>query len=706
MAGHLDRWAASSLTDSVAWESALVGSHMWLEFAPRNQLLLLSYGISGPAAGAETWRFVESAEGRGCGVRAGEHGFPVRVPITTGGVEPDPFVGGTRPSRSMVERWEWRPVFSVEQLARKPLPDSLARSEPPPTLAGESGPAEFTAAVGRVAAATMRGRAPKSTDAHKMLAEAAGRLKRSADRSDLLPTLREQAAWLVAERVGHAPTERPLAFDPSRAKPRDRWEYLLDVLDPARRLTATLGVTVGVDLVASPLPRMQILDDRVVPAGRRHRIPPATFESLPVGRWVPVGPYTAAEWLARGEIASGKGAFLRLNKSAYVVAAENGDGVSWRLEDIAARTGHGRLAMGQSADLESVRQDVAEALEGRYPAIAQSIEPAEDGGQARLFEGGPVRFDYAIAAYADSDSYSRAGLAELLGPKVSVTDRGSLVSADFEGLARIVTSAGLTPATVVAVLHADRCPPDAAAGLMPTIGVPMSDAIRGLEGRWDLTKTSAADLLDATGDDMRAAGCSATEILALRPDAVLRTLPPETHLWELAATTMATAGHSPPVIVGHLREHAPTAELFAAALATAIDDPAIGLGLASRLRAQPGFIAAASERYGLTPAETAGILRAENAPTSQALAVLGHRCDFDDTAVHKAWTGTIDAPDAVAPVAVAGRITSVGGTEIGTAAELVALLPPIVRPGGIAPTLDITDVAAEFPELHLETSSP
>ena len=152
MAGHLDRWAARTLTTPEAWEAALVRSHAWLEFAPRNQVLLLSYGIDGPVAGAETWRFVPSADGRGCGVRAGEHGFPVRGPITTGGREPDPFVGGTRPTRSHVERWEWRPVFSVDQLARRPLPASLTPVEIPETLTGDGGYDEFTRAVGRVRA--------------------------------------------------------------------------------------------------------------------------------------------------------------------------------------------------------------------------------------------------------------------------------------------------------------------------------------------------------------------------------------------------------------------------------------------------------------------------------------------------------------------------------------------------------------------------
>jgi hypothetical protein len=126
MASHLDAWASSSLTDAVAWEDALVGTQSWLDYSARNQVLLASYGVDGPVAGVETWRLVPSThEDRGCAVRSGEHGFPVRVPITTGGTEPDPYLGGSRPTRAAVERWEWRPVFSIDQLARRPAPDAL-----------------------------------------------------------------------------------------------------------------------------------------------------------------------------------------------------------------------------------------------------------------------------------------------------------------------------------------------------------------------------------------------------------------------------------------------------------------------------------------------------------------------------------------------------------------------------------------------------
>src|SRR5680860_596648 len=226
MAAQLDRWAAASLTAPAAWEDALIGAQSWLDYSARNQVLLASYGADGPVAGPETWRLVPSThEDRGCAVRAGEHGHPVRVPITTGGTEPDPYVGGSRPTRAAVERWEWRPVFAVDQLARRPAAGALTPADVPAALTGPQ-------------AATVRGRLPKSDDPHRVLAEAAGRLPRSAKRPDLDPVLREQAAWLVADRIGLAPTDQPPGFNPSGLKPRERWERLQDVLEPAPRRVA------------------------------------------------------------------------------------------------------------------------------------------------------------------------------------------------------------------------------------------------------------------------------------------------------------------------------------------------------------------------------------------------------------------------------------------------------------------------------------
>jgi hypothetical protein len=755
MAAHLDRWAATGLTSAEHWSDALVGTQSWLDYSARNQVLLASYGADGPVAGPETWRLVPSTtDGRACAVRAGEHGYPIRVPVTTGGSEPDPYLGGHRPTRAAVERWEWRPVFSTAQLARKPAADALIPTDLPAGLTGPNAEAEFLAAVRKVATATVRGRLPCGDDPYRTLAEAAGRLKRTSKRPDLDAGLRGQVAWLVADRVGLAPSDRPAPFDPVGLKPRGRWERLQDVLEPARKLTAALGVAIGVDLTASPLPRMEIVDDRVVPAGRRHRLPAASLEQLPVGQWVTVGPYTAGEWAARGEQASGAGGFLRLNKTAYLVAVETGDGAAWRLEDVAARTGHGLLVTGISPTLDRARTAAVDTVRDRYPILTDTGTAdrvmVSSGGTARGWEqmpghgrtaaelrrlddqttlyvmpgpGGrwqpaihtaatgllerlplqasiddartaaelagrnarraaeianPARGDTALAAYADSDTYDRRELAALIGHRLDPADRQRVPTADSGELVELLGIAGFSPATTVAVLAAERLDPADAARLLPTAGVPIPDAIRVLHDRWDLPRTTAAEALGATASEMRDAGCSPVEIMATRPRDVLRTLPAEPHLWELAAGTMAVAGHPTGTVARHLAAHAPTPDAFAAGLA-AVADPVEGLTLAARCHAHPDQLAAASEAYGLSPTDTASVL----AGTTHAAVVLDTltvRCGGDTTAAATigAETGITDAeidswrhPTPPAPVTA---IRS--GIEFDTASLLAALPPP------------------------------
>jgi hypothetical protein len=373
MSAHLNVWAACELETPDQWADALVAAREWLDYSARNQVLLYSYGVEGPVAGAETWKLVPSTtEGRNCAVRAGEHGWPVRVPITAGGSEPDPYLGGVRPSRSIAERWEWRPVFETRQLARRPAPDALAPVEIPTALDGPG----FADAAGRVARTTVRGRLRGDQSPQRLLADAAGRVASRAKAPPLDPVLREQVAWLVADRVGQAPGRLP-AFDPSPLDPKDRWAQLVAVLDPARKLTAALGLAVGVDLTSSPLPRMEIVDDRAVPAGRRRRLPAASLDQLPVGEWREVGPYTADEWAARGERGAGRGAYLRLNGSAYIVAVEDGTEAAWRLEDVADRTGNGLLARGEASSLDDARADAVAALGTRYPALAPRSPTAD-----------------------------------------------------------------------------------------------------------------------------------------------------------------------------------------------------------------------------------------------------------------------------------------------------------------------------------------
>ena len=304
-----------------------------------------------------------------------------------------------------------------------------------------------------------------------------------------------------------------------------------------------------------------------------------------------------------------------------------------------------------------------------------------------------MSLDRAVADLADDASYSRQRLGELIEPKLTGADRELLPDADHQELARLLGAAGVTAASTVAVLAADGCSLNTAAELLPILGVPMSSAIRALDARWHVPMIEAARLVGATGSEMREAGCSAADILALRPESILHRLPSDPHLWELATGTMATNGTDPAIVVSHLVAHAPTSEAFSAGLVAAVDDPTIGLGHAARLRTQPEHLAAASERYGLSPAETATILRDHQLPMSQALATIGFRCEFDDNAVFEAWAGAAIDP---APTTTVGRPTNVrtiGGTVLGTAEELLALLPPVVQP---QTQLDIPSLVLEF----------
>ena len=61
----------------------------WVDYSARNQVLLASYGVVGPVAGAATWERVASTEsGRNCAVRAGEHGLPSGCPSCPRGRPP------------------------------------------------------------------------------------------------------------------------------------------------------------------------------------------------------------------------------------------------------------------------------------------------------------------------------------------------------------------------------------------------------------------------------------------------------------------------------------------------------------------------------------------------------------------------------------------------------------------------------------------
>ena len=496
--------------------------------------------------------------------------------------------------------------------------------------------------------------------------------------------------------------------------PRERWEVALDVLDPSRRLLAGLGKDLGLDLLESPLPRMLVDDDRVVAAERRNRLPRSTLEQLPLGTWVDVGPYTPNEWEARGETANGRGAYLRLNTTAYLVTAEHSDGAIWRLEDTRAKTGAGLLAEGEADTLEQAQATAMNTMTDRYPQLADVSEPpptrpshdpqlpidgATDGwepipsrpeaesrrrvldhdvviyvmptgaawapmtqsGRSAMIEpaGDPtptrdeamsvallagrrlareaatetrVDFDATIAAFADSPTYGRTMLVDLVSTRLDGPERIALASDPTpQQLASLLCDSGLTSATVVAVLHADQLDAATVAPILPTLAIPTVTSLRILTQRWELDPTIAAELIGANAIDMRAAGCTPEAIIRTRPRDVIQHLPADPHLWDLAGGTLATTGHRPDDIGGFLATHAPDPACFAAGITAAFDDPTLGLTIAVRRGMPPEAVAATSERYGLSPAETATALGDAGAAPHLTVPVLLERCDGDLT---------------------------------------------------------------------------
>lgn len=265
MLRHLDAWSRQRLATPEAWGSVLERCGQWADYSARNQVLLASYGVATPVAGAVTWARVPSAEpGRACAVRAGEHGLPVRVPVLdAGAVESDRSRLLAR-SHAIAGGHRWEPVFAAEQLARGPASGALT-----PVAVPRLADAEWADVV-RVASGRVLGRMPRKVDDPVVqLAGLATRVGFGSGRTPLTPELAAQAGWLVAARVGLDAGPMP-GFDPQGFQARERWQRLVEVRQAAGVLLAGVSHALGVDFAGSPLPRHDLVDDRTVIAGRRN----------------------------------------------------------------------------------------------------------------------------------------------------------------------------------------------------------------------------------------------------------------------------------------------------------------------------------------------------------------------------------------------------------------------------------------------------
>jgi hypothetical protein len=674
--------------------------------------------------------------------------LPVRVPVVDDG-----HVGSERSrsgaaSESVARTHRWEPVFALEQLARRPAAGALMPPAMPRLADGE------WVEVVRVATGRVLGRTPRTIDdPFVQLSTLAGRVSHGAGRFRLRGELATQAGWLAGERVGLATCPMP-GFDPSQLAARERWRTLADVRHAAGVVMAGLSHALGVDLAQPPLPRHELVDDRMVPPGRRNYLSPADLRGLPVGVWIEAGPYTRGEWLARGVAgAAGTAAFLRVTDRSYLAAYESRHGAMWRLETTGRGAHNGLVDEGVSNSLQDAKADVRHALAGRFPDLAADLDAhaptrvasrhlpwaplaagRDERTQQRVIDDrvsavvapgpggrwqtwvsvdgelrqGPLAADQAAAKeHADllarralaglnrptpeqadrliSDaastpwSWDRALLVDSVGHRLTDADRAVLASTDDPAsLVETMAASGvLAPATMLRVLHAEGVTAHTAAGLVPAIGMATDDAIHTLHAEWGAERLEMAALLGATVEELRAAGCTPTELLAAAPREMLRSLDQRESTWLRAGPSLLEAGYSEAEAVAHLAAHAPTPETFAAGVAVIVEDPVAAFAYAAR-RAAPDDLAVLSERYGLTPAEAAAAFASAGVAPDRAIEALHLRCDHDVEATYEIAAGVLRvgqgyvtsvlAGDASNVVALAGEPRSVDGEMLVEAA--------------------------------------
>ena len=269
----------------------------WADYSPRNQVLLASYGVVGPVAGTATWERVPSTEeGRPCAPRTGEHGLPIRVPVTAEGTTYTQRSRLPARSGSIAAGHRWDLVYAAEQLARRPAPGALS----PPAVPALT-PAEWNEVV-------RHGRRPDARAA-------------PLDGSTT-PTVTSRC-WPPRHRSGPAgprsATRRCSARWPGWSPTGSGWRRARCRRSTRRRCRRGSGgrpsSTCAPRPIGSPGPCRTASGSTSRPARcpgstppttarsaptRRNYLSPADVRGLPIGVWVESGPYTRAEWLARG----------------------------------------------------------------------------------------------------------------------------------------------------------------------------------------------------------------------------------------------------------------------------------------------------------------------------------------------------------------------------------------------------------------------
>ena len=274
------------------------------------------------------------------------------------------------------------------------------------------------------------------------------------------------------------------------------------------------------------------------------------------------------------------------------------------------------------------RQGPLTADQGTARTVADGMAR---GALMELAATSPHRANDMVTALATGDAeWNRSDLVTIIGHRLTDHDRNDLATtAEPTRLVELMSSAGvLEPSTMLHVLHAEQVDLDTALPIAATIGLPIPETIRLLHDGWDADRLTVGQALDATVDELRTAGCSTVEMLAVAPREALRHLDQREHTWEVVAPTLVEAGYSVTEAVGHLAAHAPTPETFAVGVVTLIDTPIEAFAISGQ-RASADDLVALSECYGLDHIETAGVVAAACVPVEKAVQVIAARSDGD-----------------------------------------------------------------------------
>jgi hypothetical protein len=287
-------------------------------------------------------------------------------------------------------------------------------------------------------------------------------------------------------------------------------------------------------------------------------------------------------------------------------------------------------------------------LEADQPAARAASETLAKGALMELATHAPDRANAIVHDLATNGPWDRQHLVTAIGHRLTDTDRADLATTeDPARIVELMRNVGvLGPATMMHVLHAEGIGATTVVGLVPALGLPIPQAIRMLHGEWGTDRLDSGLALGATVEELRAAGCSAAEMLAVAPREELRRLDTREHTWTLVGPTLLEAGYTPAEAVDHLAAHAPTPVTFAAGVTAIIDDPTTAFTYASR-RASPDDLAALADRYELAPNDTARVMSAAGYRALDTVDVLTVMCPDNEQAVieiaDRYYGGSIDA---------------------------------------------------------------